>query len=238
MKITLQILQDHPSYTKFSKCEFWLLKVKLLSHVVFNQGIYADPTMMEPVTDREQPKMVFNIRSFLRQAGYYRRFIQDFSKIAALMTQLTQKGVIFVRTDKCETSFQELKKWLTSALILIILERGLGYEFYCDASGDKLGCVLMQQGQVVAFKSQQLKTHKLNYLTRELELAMVVHALKTKRHYLYEDKFEVLSDQKILTYIFTQRELNARQDAGWSVLQITASPCNIIQARRTSWQTY
>ena len=132
-----------------------------------------------------QPKTVFEIRSFLGLAGYYQRFIQDFSKLAKPMTRLTQKGVKFEWDKACEHSFQELKKRLTSAPILIIPERDVGYTVYCDASREGLGCVLMQNGKVVAYGSRQLKDHEKNYPTHDLELAAVVFALKSWRHYLY-----------------------------------------------------
>ena len=113
--------------------------------------------------------------------------------------------------ETCEKSFQELKVRLTTAPVLIILERGLGYSVYCDASREGLGCVLMQEGKVVAYGSRQLKTHERNFPTHDLELAAVIFALKIWRHYLYSEKFEVFSDHKSLKYLFTQKDLNLRQ---------------------------
>ena len=104
-----------------------------------------------------------------------------------------------------------MKRRLTTAPILIVLDRGQGYTVYCDASRAGLGCVLMQSGRVVAYGSRQLKNHEQNYPTHDMELAAVVFALKILRHYLYGEQFEVYSDQKIMKYIFTQRDLNMRQ---------------------------
>ena len=151
----------------------------------------------------ERPKNVFEIRSFLGLAGYYRRFVKDFSKLAAPMTKLTRKGVKFEWNDACEHSFMELRGRLTSAPILIIPERGLGYVVYCDASRDGLGCVLMQTERVVAYGSRQLKIHEQNYPTHDLELAAVIFALKTWRHYLYGEKFEIFSNYWSLKYLCT-----------------------------------
>ena len=159
----------------------------------------------------ERPKSVFEIRSFLGLARYYRRFIEDFSRIAAPMTRLTRKEVKFDWDDRCEEAFQELKRRLTSAPILIVPDRGQGYTVYCDASRAGLGCVLMQSGRVVAYGSHQLKNHEQNYPTHNMELAAVVFALKIWHHYLYGKEFEVYSDYKSLKYIFTQRNLNMRQ---------------------------
>ena len=159
----------------------------------------------------ERPKSVFEISSFLGLAGYYRRFTEDFSRLAAPMTRLTRKEVKFDWDDRCEEAFQELKRRLTSAPILIVPDRGQGYTVYCDASRAGLGCVLMQSGRVVAYGSRQLKNQERNYPTHDMELAAVIFALKIWRHYLYGKEFEVYSDHKSLKYIFTQRDLNMRQ---------------------------
>ena len=116
--------------------------------------------------------------SFLGLTGYYRRFIEDFSWLEAPMTRLTWKGVRFEWDDLCKKTFQELKKRLTLAPILIVPEHEKRYMVYCDASNDKLGCVLMQSGRVVAYDSRQLKNHEQNYPTHDLELAAIVFALK------------------------------------------------------------
>ena len=135
------------------------------------------------------------------------------------MTKLTRKGVKFIWDDACEVAFQELKTRLTSAPILIVPERGIGYTIYCDASKDGLGCVLMQNGKVVAYGSRQLKIHEKNYPTHDLELAAVVFALKSWRHYLYGERFEVFSDHKSLKYIFSQKDLNLRQRRWMELLE-------------------
>ena len=209
--IVLQTLREHLLFAKFSKCEFWLSEVKFLGHVISKEGIAVDSSKVEAVLNWSQPRTVADIRSFLGLAGYYRRFIKDFSRIAAPMTKLTQKGVPFIWSAECEEAFQELKVRLTTAPVLIIPEQGIGYTVYTDASLRGLGCVLMQRKKVVAYASRQLKSHEKNYPTHDLELAAVVHALKIWRHYLYGERFELFSDHKSLKYIFTQKELNLRQ---------------------------
>ena len=174
-------------------------------------GMSLDLEKVEAVMSWERPKSVFEIRSFLGLAGYYRRFIEDFSRLAAPMTGLTQKEVKFDWDDRCEEAYQELKRRLTSAPMLIVLNRGRGYTVYCDASRAGLGCVLMQSGRVVAYGSRQLKNYEQNYPTHDIELAAIVFALKIWCHYLYGEQFEVYSDHKSLKYIFTQRDLNMRQ---------------------------
>ena len=159
-------------------------------------GVSVDPEKVEAVMSWERPKSVFEIRSFLGLPRYYRRFIEDFSRLATPMTRLTRKEVKFEWDDRCEETFQELKRTLTSAPILIVPDRGLGYTVYCDASRAGLGCVLMQSGRVVAYGSRQLKIHEQNYPTHDMELAAVVFALKIWRHYLYGEEFEVYSNHK------------------------------------------
>ena len=111
--IVQQLLMDHQLYAKFSKCEFWLAEVGFLGHVVSASGVSVDSRKVEAVVSWERPKSIFEIRSFLGWAGYYRRFIEDFSQLAAPMTRLTRKEVKFVWDDSCERAFQELKRRLT-----------------------------------------------------------------------------------------------------------------------------
>ena len=111
-------------------------------------------------------------------AGYYRRFIEGFSKLAEPMTALLEKNAKYEWSDKCQANFDELKKRLTTAPILILPDLSKNFSIYCDASRLGLGCVLMQEGRVVAYASRQLRKHELNYPTHDLELAAVVHALK------------------------------------------------------------
>jgi hypothetical protein len=144
-------------------------------------------------------------------AGYYRRFIEGFSKIFRPMIALLAKKVEFKWTLVCQESFETLKKKLITAPILILPDVHKSFSVYCDASYTGLGCVLMQEGRVVAYSSHQLKIHEKNYPTHDLELATVVHALKTWRHYLYGQKCDIYPDHKSLKYIFTQLELNVRQ---------------------------
>ncbi|WRX23577.1 Reverse transcriptase domain - like 10 [Theobroma cacao] len=211
LRIVLQTLRERQLYAKFSKCEFWLQEVVFLGHVVSRTGIYVDPKKVEAILQWEQPKTVTEIRSFLGLAGYYRRFVQGFSLIAAPLTRLTRKGVKFVWDDVCENRFQELKNWLTSAPVLTLLVNGKGFVVYSDASKLGLGCVLMQDEKVMAYASRQLKRHEANYPTHDLELAAVVFALKIWRHYLYGEHCRIFTDHKSLKYLLTQKELNLRQ---------------------------
>jgi hypothetical protein len=170
-----------------------------------------DPSKVKDVLSWSTPQNVSDIRSFLGLAGYYRRFIEGFSKISKPIMELLVKGNTFEWTPRRETSFQELKKRLTTASVLTMPDMEKPFSIYCDASGQGLGCVLMQDDRVVAYASRQLRKHEEKYPTHDLELAAVVHALKIWRHYIIGKRSEVYSDHKSLKYIFTQPDLNLRQ---------------------------
>ncbi|GJT93066.1 putative reverse transcriptase domain-containing protein [Tanacetum coccineum] len=205
------LLKTEMLYAKFSKCEFWLKEVQFLGHVVNRDGIHVDPSKVESVKNWKTPESPTEIRSFLGLAGYYRRFIENFSKIAKPLTLLTQKNKAYVWGDKQEEAFQILKEKLCNAPVLALPDGPDDFVVYCDASKQGFGCVLMQQGKVIAYASRQLKIHENNYTTHDLELGAVVFALKIWRHYLYGTKSVIYTDHKSLQYIFDQKELNMRQ---------------------------
>nr|ABA97145.1 retrotransposon protein, putative, Ty3-gypsy subclass [Oryza sativa Japonica Group] len=211
LRLVLEKLKEHQLYAKFSKCDFWLKEVQFLGHIVNAQGVAVDPANVESVTKWTPPKTVTQVRSFLGLAGYYRRFIENFSKIAKPMTQLLKKEEKFIWSAECNRNFEELKRQLVSAPVLILPDQTKDFQVYCDASRQGLGCVLMQDGKVVSYASRQLRPHEGNYPTHDLELAAVVRALKIWRHYLIGNRCEVYTDHKSLKYIFTQPDLNLRQ---------------------------
>ena len=211
LRITLETLRKEKLYAKFSKCEFWMEQVQFLGHIVSREGISVDPAKVEVVLNWERPRTPTEVRSFLGLAGYYKRFVKDFSKIATPLTKLTRKEEKFEWTPKCEESFQELKKRLTMAPVLTLPDETGNFVIFSDASHKGLGCVLMQHGKVIAYAFRQLKEYELRYPTHDLELAAIVFALKIWRHYLYGEKCEIYTDHKSLKYLFTQKELNMRQ---------------------------
>ena len=149
--------------------------------------------------------------SFLGLAGYYRKFVEGFSKLEAPLTKLTRKEEKFVWLEACQQSFDELKWKLTSSPVLTLPSGQNGYTMYCDASRQGLRCVLMQHENVIAYASRQLKKHEKNYPTHDLELVGVVFALQIWRHYLYGVPCRIFTDHKSLQYLFIQKELNMRQ---------------------------
>ncbi|GKD24188.1 putative reverse transcriptase domain-containing protein [Tanacetum coccineum] len=170
LKAVMELLKKEKLYAKFSKCKFWIPKVQFLSHMIDSQGIHVEPTKIESIKYWESPKTPTKIRQFLGLVGYYRRFIEGFSKIAKSMTKLTQKGVKFDWGDKQEAAFQLLKKKLCSAPILALPGGSEDFVVYYDASHKGLGVVLMQREKVISYASRQLKIHEKNYTTHDLEL--------------------------------------------------------------------
>ena len=170
LRIVLSRLQEHKLYAKLSKCAFWLKEVAFLGHVLSAEGIAVDPSKVREVLNWKQPQTVTEIRSFLGLAGYYRRFIANFSKIAKPMTSLLHKNVKFIWSPKCEEAFQILKKLLTSAPILAQPDTSKPFDIYCDASGSGLGCVLMQDGCVMLM-------HRANSINMRLITQLMILSL-------------------------------------------------------------
>ncbi|GKC53521.1 putative reverse transcriptase domain-containing protein, partial [Tanacetum coccineum] len=162
--------------------------MQFLRHVINGNRIHVDPSNIEAVKNWKAPRTLMEVRSFLGLAGYYCRFIENFSKIAKSLTILTQKSKTFEWGEEQELAFQTLKDKLCNAHVLALLDGQEDFVVYCDASGIGLGCVLMQRGKVIAYASRQLKIHEENYTTYDLEL-----------------------DHKSLHHIFSQKELNMRQ---------------------------
>ena len=142
------------------------------------EGIRFDPTKIEAVVNWKPPRSVTEVRSFLGLTGYYRRFVKGFSIITSPLTKLLRKEVKFEWSNKCQNSFEQLKEMLVEAPVLTQPTSGKEYTLYSDASRIGLGCVLMQDGKVVAYASRQLKPQEQNYPTHDLELAAVLFALK------------------------------------------------------------
>nr|GFA97195.1 putative reverse transcriptase domain-containing protein [Tanacetum cinerariifolium] len=184
LRIILELLQKEKLYAKFSKCEFWLDSMKFLGHVINSQGVHVDPAKVETIKNWTAPKTP---------------------------TELTQKNKTYEWGEEEEEAFQLLKDKLCSAPILALPEGSKDFVVYCDASLKGYGAVLMQREKVIAYASQQLRTHEENYMTHDLELGAVVFAFRLWRHYLYGVKCTVFTDHKSLQYILDQKELNMRQ---------------------------
>jgi hypothetical protein len=173
--------------------------------------VAVDPENIKGIMDWPTPKDVSDIRSFMGLVGYYRRFIKGFSKISCPITSLRKKGVKLFWTSECEERFQELKHLLTNAHVLKIAYPNKDFLLCKDAWKEGIGGVLMQEGHVICYESRKLNEHEINYVTHDLELVSIVHALKMWRHYLLGRIFVFMIDHSGLRYLFDQPKLKSRQ---------------------------
>ncbi|CAN6554935.1 unnamed protein product [Malus baccata var. baccata] len=186
----------------------------VLGHIVSERGIEVDKSKIDLVRYLPSPTSVREVRSFLGHAGFYRRFIKDFSKISNPLCRLLQKDVAFDFNEKCEKAFNHLKEMLTSAPIIVPPDWSLPFELMCDASDYALGAVLGQRKEkrphVIYYASRTLNDAQLNYSTTEKELLAVVFALDKFRSYLLGTKVIIYIDHATLKYLFTKKEAKPR----------------------------
>ena len=215
---TLSILRHHQLYAKVSKCAFFQSSVEYLGHVVSAQGLQVDPAKVQAVQDWKIPTNVTEVRSFLGLAGYYRRFIPQFARIAAPLTNLTRKNIPFTWSLREGEAFTALKEVLQHAPVLQLADPSKDYIVTADASDFAIGAVLSQiweDGEhPIAYESRKLNAAEMNYPTHERELLSVVHALRQWRHYLLGKHFKIVTDHHSLKYLMTQPNLSKRQ-ARW-----------------------
>ena len=196
-------------FANLGKCTFCTDRVSFLGYVVTPRGIEVDKAKIEAIESWPQPKPVTQVRSFLGLAGFYRRFVRDFSTIAAPLNELTKKDVPFVWGTAQEEAFTVLKDPL-----LQLPDFNKTFELECDASGIGLGGVLLQDGKPVAYFSEKLSGPSLNYSTYDKELYALVRTLETWQHYLWPKEFVIHSDHESLKHIKSQAKLN-RRHAKW-----------------------
>ncbi|KAM1262754.1 hypothetical protein ACFX2G_028456 [Malus domestica] len=198
----------------WEKCHFMVKQGIVLGHIISEKGIEVDKSKIDLVRHLPSPTSVREVRSFLGHAGFYRRFIKDFSKIAQPLCRLLQKEVAFEFTKECTASFNQLKELLTTAPIIVPSDWSLPFELMCDASDYALGAVLGQRKDkrphVIYYASRTLNDAQLNYSTTEKELLAVVFALDKFRSYLIGTKVIVFTDHAALKYLLTKKEAKPR----------------------------
>ncbi|XP_071929727.1 uncharacterized protein [Coffea arabica] len=198
----------------WEKCHFMVEHGIVLGHIVSSKGIEVDRAKIDVISALPYPANVREVRSFLGHAGFYRRFIKDFSKIGAPLFQLLQKDVAFEFDDKCERAFDKLKELLTSPPIIQPPDWRLPFEIMCDASDHAVGAVLGQRvgkaAHVIYYASRALNGAQLNYSTTEKELLAVIFALEKFRSYLLGAKVIVFSDHAALRYLMTKKDAKPR----------------------------
>jgi hypothetical protein len=219
----LELLREHKMYGKVTKCEFFKESVKYLGHIISSKGIATDPKKVESIQNWPVPKNIKDLQSFLGLCNYYRCFIQDYSKIAAPMTDLTHKDTPYLWTPSCEDAFQEIKQLMTQAPILIIPDPDLPIEVTTDASDFAVGAVLSQdQGQgpqPVAFTSHKMNPAECNYAAHEKETLAIMHALAKWWVYLEGRPFVVFTDHATLQHFPAQPKLSHHQACWMETMQ-------------------
>ncbi len=218
LRQVLERLRQHKLYAKLSKCEFMQSEVSFLGHLVGKDGIKMDPKKIQAIIDWPVPRDIHQLKSFLGLAGYYRKFILNYSAISNALNELTKKQVAFNWSTVEQTAFEQLKQAVTTAPVLATVDPSKPFTLYTDASGYAVGAALMQdQGngnQPIAFYSHKMNDHEKRYAVYEQELLAVKLALVEWRHYLLGNKFTIYTDHQSLTWLRTQPNLSARQ-ARW-----------------------
>lgn len=182
-----------------------------LGHVIFVEGIFVYPRNVKAILKWKKPTNILEIHSFLGLVGYYWRFIVTFLTIATPLTRLAKMEIKWGWSRECEKIFQELKRSLTTSPVLTLPFEIEGFVVYSDTSKKRLSCFLMQHGKVITYASRQLKSHEVNYPIHDLDLAIVVFALRVWRHYLYRSRVQIFTDHMSLRYWMTQKELIMKQ---------------------------
>jgi hypothetical protein len=213
----LEVLRREKLFGKLSKCELMRTSVEFLGHIVGRDGVRMMESKVRAIVEWPAPRNVSHVRAFLGTAGYYRKFIRDFSAIATPLSDLTKDGQRFDWSASAEAAFQQLKAALAKEPILVLPDPNVPYVVNTDASGFAIGAVLQQdQGrglQPIAFLSKKMLDAETRYPVHEQELLAIIHALTAWRHYLLGSRFKVIvrTDHKSLQHFKTQPQLSGRQ---------------------------
>ncbi|GJW44389.1 reverse transcriptase domain-containing protein [Tanacetum coccineum] len=210
----LKRCEDTNLALNWEKSHFMVKEGIVLGHKISKKGIEVDKAKIDVISKLPHPTTVKGIRSFLGHAGFYRRFIKDFSKISRPMTHLLEKNTPFIFSEECIQAFQILKKKLTEAPILIAPNWDQPFELMCDASDYAIGAVLGQRIEKhfrpIHYASKTMTEAETNYTTTEKEMLAVVYAFEKFRSYLIMNKSIVYTDHSALKYLFNKKDAKAR----------------------------
>ncbi|XP_074555934.1 uncharacterized protein LOC141811777 [Curcuma longa] len=210
----LLVLRNEKLYANLQKCSFCTSQIEFLGYIVSAKGIAVDEEKVKAIREWPTPKTINEVRSFHGLASFYRRFVKNFSTLAAPLTEVVKKNVGFHWDSEQNSAFNLLKEKLTSAPILALPNFAKTFEIECDASGIGIGAVLIQEGQPLAYFSEKLSGATLNYPTYDKEMYALVRALETWQHYLWPKEFVIHTDHESLKHLKSQSKLN-RRHAKW-----------------------
>lgn len=208
------VLKENKLYANLQKCSFGMESVVFLGFVVSSKGVSVDEEKVKAIREWPTPKNANEVRSFHGLASFYRRFVRNFSSIAAPLNELVKKNVTFKWDDVHEYAFNSLKDKLTNAPLLCLPNFDKAFEIECDASGVGIGAVLMQDSKPIAYFSEKLSGAALNYPTYDKELYALVRTLQNWQHYLWPREFVIHSDHQSLKFLSSQGKLQKRH-AKW-----------------------
>uniref|UniRef100_A0A2N9IS90 Reverse transcriptase n=1 Tax=Fagus sylvatica TaxID=28930 RepID=A0A2N9IS90_FAGSY len=214
LRYVFDVLKCEKLYANFKKCNFCMEKVVFLGYVVTTTGIEVDEEKVKAIKEWPTPKSITEVRSFHGLASFYRRFVKDFSTLAAPLTEIIKKNVGFHWGADQDNAFATIKERLCSAPVLALPNFNKTFEIECDASGIGIGAVLMQDRRPIAFFSEKLSGASLKYPTYDKELYALVRALETWQHYLWPREFVIHTDHESLKHLKGQGKLNQRH-ARW-----------------------
>lgn len=189
-----------------------------MGHKISAQGVKVDKEKIEAIRNWPKPKTLTHLRGFLGLCSYYRRFVKGFSRLTAPLIDLTKKGA-FSWNEKAQAAFEKLKDAMSSCPVLAIPDFNSLFKLYCDASGEGIGAVLMQDKHPIAFESRKLKDIEKTYSIYDKEMLAIMHALAKFRQYLICGRFIVKTDHNNLRFFLSQKDLNDRQQKWVSKLQ-------------------
>ena len=205
VRIVLAILRTNTLYAKESKCSFGVTHVEYLGHIISGEGVATDPRKIEAVAQWPIPKSLKQLQGFLGLAGYYRRFVQGFGKIAQPLTVLLKSSGGFQWTVEAAQAFETLKQALVKAPVLALPDFSLSFVIETDASGVGIGAVLMQQGHPLAFISKALSATHQAWSAYDKEMLAILFAVKKWHYFLVSRHFIIRTDHQPLKYLMEQK---------------------------------
>ena len=220
LRIVMKRLKENKLYVSPKKCSFFKKEISFLGMIVGQSGIQVNPEKVQILNDWPKPKTLTDVRSFMGLLQFFRRFIKDFSKISAPLTNLTKKGEGIKKWDvKCDEAFSYLKQAITQAPILVGPNWKKPFKGHIDASTEAVGGTLTQKDdegndRVIAFFSKKLSPAETNYTANDRELLGLIYFLERFRCYLEGSEFEIITDNQVLKSFFTKAKLS-RREARW-----------------------
>jgi hypothetical protein len=195
----LHLLSQHQLFLKQSKCDFGASEVEYLGHMVGKDGVRVDPKKIEAMQDWPHPKTLKSLHGFMGLTGYYRKFVQNYGKIAVPLTTLLKKNS-FTWTPTIAQAFQTLKMTICTTLVLVLPDFTNTFVLECDASGKGIGDVFMQEGRPLAFTNKQLSERNMGKFIYEKEMLAILHVVDLWRPYLLGQRFPIKTDHQSLKY--------------------------------------